>query len=256
MAETTKKQTTERSTPAKKPTTKTQRKPATKRKSTTKTQPAKKTAGKQATKTAETKTKPTAKAAVEQEPVQGIETLTVTAAQLMDICGLTGQRIRQYAEEGTMKRVVHGRYELISSVKAYIQSLKLQSKAKRRDDILPDQVQHIDTERAIHEHIKIEMSKIRLALMEGRVHKAEDIERVMTDMLMRFKSKLQAIPSQIAPTLEGKNKGQIKSLLDIEIEKALDELSEYDAEDFRSDDYIDIPDEEVEAVMSSGKKDA
>ena len=75
-------------------------------------------------------------------------------------------------------------------------------------------------------------------------------------LLLRFKSKLQAIPSQIAPTLEGKNKGQIKSLLDIEIEKALDELSEYDAEDFRSDDYIDIPDEEVEAVMSSGKKDA
>lgn len=236
MAETTKRMTAKRSTPSKKKQTPATKKPESKRKSNI--------------------SQPNPKQD-DVERVDGIENLTVTSAQLCDICGLTGQRIRQYAEEGTMKRVAHGRYELIPSVRAYIQSLKLQSKTKRREDLnLPDNVQHIDTERAIHEHIKIEMSKIRLALMEGKVHKADDVERVVTDMLLRMKSKLEGIPSQVAPTLEGKKKAQIKSLLDIEIAKALDELSEYNAEDYRSDDYIDIPDEEVEAVLNRGKEDS
>ncbi len=197
------------------------------------------------------------KAKSEPVPEQStIDTLTVTAGELSRICGVTTRRLGQYAAEGTFKRVSHGRYELVSSIKAYIATLKLGQKEKTKPGKVEDyndEVQDIDTERARHEHIKIKMSEIRLALMEGSVHKAEDVERVVTDMLARMKSKLEAIPAQIAPKLEMKKKFEIEDLLEIEILKALDELSEYNCEDYRSDDFIEIDEKEVmEAAERQG----
>ena len=38
-----------------------------------------------------------------------------------------------------------------------------------------------------------------MQLKENQLHAAEDIEAVMTDMLVNFKSRLMAIPSKLAP---------------------------------------------------------
>lgn len=40
-----------------------------------------------------------------------------------------------------------------------------------------------------------------MQLKERTLHSAEDIEAVMTDMLVNFKSRLMAIPSKLAPVL-------------------------------------------------------
>lgn len=187
--------------------------------------------------------------------------VTWTAGKMAKACSLTTRRLAQLAEEGTMKRVAHGRYAVIPSLIAWNKQLREQN-ARHEEiersygDFINDPIQHIDVERAKHEHLKTKITEIKLELMEGRVHKAEDVERVVTDMLLKMKSKLVAIPSQIAPRMEGKDKNEIENLLNIEIEKALLELSEYNAEDFRSDDYIEISDEEATAVMESEKENS
>ena len=184
--------------------------------------------------------------------------VTWTAGKMAEACSVTTRRLGQLAEEGVMKKVSHGRYAVIPSLLAWNKQLREQVRHNEEIDeelSIYDDVQHIDVERAKHEHLKIKLTEIKLELLEGKVHKAEDVERVVTDMLLKMKSKLQAIPSQIAPRIEGKKKAEIEELLNIEIEKALMELSEYNADDFRSDDYIEVSDEEAKAVLEDGKKD-
>lgn len=67
-----------------------------------------------------------------------------------------------------------------------------------------------------------------MQLKERTLHSAEDIEAVMTDMLVNFKSRLMAIPSKMAPVLCKKtDKAEIFALLKEHIDEALMELSDF-----------------------------
>ena len=67
-----------------------------------------------------------------------------------------------------------------------------------------------------------------MQLKENKLHAAEDIEAVMTDMLVNFKSRLMAIPSKLAPVLCKKtDKADIFALLKDHIDEALMELSDF-----------------------------
>ena len=54
-----------------------------------------------------------------------------------------------------------------------------------------EQELNYDEEHAKHEHVKTQITEIKLKLIQGQVHKAEDVERVMTDMFEKFKSKIK-----------------------------------------------------------------
>ena len=88
--------------------------------------------------------------------------------------------------------------------------------------------------------IKRQITEIKLQLIKGQVHKAEDVEAVMTDMFTKFRSKMTALPSKLAKKLEGKQRAEIQRILKEEIDNALVELSNYNAADFYSDEHIDI----------------
>ena len=85
-----------------------------------------------------------------------------------------------------------------------------------------------NTERAKLVRAKRKNEEYELQLKENKLHAAEDIEAVMTDMLVNFKSRLMAIPSKLAPVLCKKtDKAEIFALLKDHIDEALMELSDF-----------------------------
>lgn len=74
--------------------------------------------------------------------------------------------------------------------------------------------------------------------MKGELHKAEDVETVMTDMLIAFKTRIMNIPSKAAPILENRDATYIKDYLSNEITDALNELKDYNPKSFYSNEYI------------------
>lgn len=65
-------------------------------------------------------------------------------------------------------------------------------------------------------------------MKENQLHSGEDIENVMTDMLMNFKARLMAIPTKLSPVLCKKtDKAEIYKLLKEYIDEALTELSDF-----------------------------
>lgn len=180
----------------------------------------------------------------EKKEVEDIGDLTVSPKVIKEICGIGDRMVRQYAEEGVFKKSAHGKYMLFQSVKNYITTLKVAKVGENIKNGLGEEVKDLKTEQAIHEHYKGLMAEIRLQLIQGKVHRSEDVERVITDMLSKFKSKMQAIPSKLAPKLGERKRVDIQAILDAEIAGALLELSDYSPADYYSDEHIEVGDDE------------
>ena len=93
-----------------------------------------------------------AKAETESAKITNVDSLTVSAAVLGDIFGVSDRRIRQMAEEGIIVRMAKGRYNFQESVKNYILSLKLAVDTANQDN--PDGELNIEEEKALHERVK------------------------------------------------------------------------------------------------------
>ena len=83
------------------------------------------------------------------------------------------------------------------------------------------------SERAMHEKVKRELSELDLRQRQRELHEATDVEMVLTDMLVRIRTRLLGIPMAMAPRLAGLSKGKIADMLNKEIESALMELKDY-----------------------------
>lgn len=183
-----------------------------------------------------------AKADTDSAKVTNIDSTTVSAAVLGDMFGVTDRRIRQMAEEGIVVRAAKGRYKLVDSVKNYLLTLKLAAEGVGVE--LADGEINLEEEKGIHERVKRHISELRLQIMKGELHKAEDVEAVMTDMLASFKTRVMNIPSKTAPILENRDAAFIKERLTSEVTEALNELKDYDAKAFYGDECVENEDED------------
>lgn len=169
------------------------------------------------------------------------EQITVPSKTLEALFGVKDRTIRDLADKGIVARDSHGKYLFWNSAKGYITALKIANAGKvPQKPVDGEEILDWEEEKAQHEKIKRQITEIKLQLIKGQVHKAEDVEAVMTDMFTKFRSKMTALPSKLAKKLEGKQRAEIQRILKEEIDNALVELSNYNAADFYSDEHIDI----------------
>lgn len=169
------------------------------------------------------------------------EQITVPSKTLEALFGVKDRTIRDLADKGIVARDSHGKYLFWNSARGYITALKIANAGKAsQKSVDGEEILDWEEEKAQHEKIKRQITEIKLQLIKGQVHKAEDVEAVMTDMFTKFRSKMTALPSKLAKKLEGKQRAEIQRILKEEIDNALVELSNYNAVDFYSDEHIDI----------------
>ena len=178
------------------------------------------------------------------EKVQDISSLTVSASVLAKIIGVTtDRRVRSLAQEGIFVKAAQGRYKLMDSMHNYILNMRVANDAMKTHSELEDELD-LNSEKAKHERIKRHITELKLALMKGKVHKSEDVEAVMTDMLTNFKTKVLSLPSKLTPQLVNRDKSYILDLLTNEFTELLSELAEYNPADFYGKEYVDADDSE------------
>lgn len=158
-----------------------------------------------------------AKAETDSTKVTNIDSITVSAAVLGDMFGVTDRRIRQMAEEGIVARAAKGSYKLVESIKNYMLTLKLAAEGVGVE--LADGEINFDEEKALHERVKRHISELKL-------------QRMMN------------IPSKAAPILESRDATFIKDRLTSEVTEALNELKDYDPKAFYSDEYVESEEED------------
>lgn len=142
-------------------------------------------------------------------------------ARFLDV---SERRVRQLKTENVIQeyKAGTGLYDLIPTIHRYINYLR-----KRN----PESAENIDynTERAKLVKAKRLNEEYDLRIKEGDLHTSADIESVMTDMLINFKSRLMAIPAKLSPVLSKKtDKAEISKILKGAVDEALNELSDFD----------------------------
>lgn len=184
----------------------------------------------------------------EKLKVNDLTNVCVGSSVLQELFGVGDRQIRYLVEQGILERQSHGKYLFLKSVKAYITTLKV---AANKSQLSEKEYNELDLneEKAKHEYVKRQIAEIKLQLIRGEVHKAEDVEAVMCEMLARFKSQIESLPAKLAKKLEGENRTEIQKVLKEELGRTLEELSEYNPNDFYSNEHIEISDDEVEKLI-------
>ena len=152
-----------------------------------------------------------------------------TRSAIAELLNLSEKRIKQLTDDDTIKEFSHGHYKLWPTAKAYI--TYLQNATGSLD---------YNAEKANLTKVKREDAELSLALRHGELHRAADVEFIMTNMLMAFKAKLEALPHKILPLLvnamdSGSPPDEVLVILRKAIEEAVGELRDYAPDLFNSD---------------------
>jgi len=125
-----------------------------------------------------------------------------SAETLAAVLDLSVRHVRRLTRDGVLKLIrrdgKHPRYRLADSVQQY---LKHQKHYITADLSRPDDAYRAARTERMCPLAKIE--QIRVDEMRGRLHRAEDIEFCLTNMLTFMKQRLLAIPSRITRVLIG-----------------------------------------------------
>ncbi len=143
-----------------------------------------------------------------------------TAAAVAKWLDLSERRVRQLRDDKIITEYRPGLYNLQEVNHQYINYLRKNSPTEEQIDY--------NTERAKLVRAKRVNQELELQLRKNEVHTSEDVEQVMTDMLIRFKTRLMSIPAKLSPILsKKKDQTEIFKLLKAGIDEALEELSDF-----------------------------
>lgn len=179
-----------------------------------------------------------------------ISDIIVNTDALASLLGYTRQRINQLAKEGVLEKQAPGRWLLMKNVQRYIEYLRTGTDENDEEEA---QAKYWE-EKALHEKAKRETAEIKLAKLKNQMHDAADIELVMTNMLVTFRSRVLSIPDKVAPKVLGvTNLSEIADIINAELIETLTELSEYDPLMFAGGD--DDAEEDIEPISEDSQSD-
>ncbi|MDR1516126.1 MAG: hypothetical protein LBS45_10555 [Synergistaceae bacterium] len=152
-----------------------------------------------------------------------------TIAELLD---LTERRVEQLAQKKIIPKAGKGVFDLGPTVNAYVKYLHGVANGVISADKSEINQRYLQAQ-AEEREAKANMAKLELSVMRGRLHEAEHVRKIMTDMIVACRSRLLALPAKSATTVVTMtDPSEIASFLRGIVYEALDALSEYDAESF------------------------
>jgi phage terminase Nu1 subunit (DNA packaging protein) len=135
---------------------------------------------------------------------------------------MTPKNVERLTEKGILQKKQGNLYSLVEVNHAYIKYLR---------DRNPETEEAVDLneERAKLAKAKRLKAELELQVEKGELHRAEDVEKIMTATLINFKSRLSAIPAEEAEKLATMtDKAKIFIYLNDRIKEALAELANFE----------------------------
>lgn len=159
--------------------------------------------------------------------------MIVNQKELAACIGISSRRVRQLKESGLFESPPNVKgYRLESCVQEYIE-YRVNAEMGRRTSITKEEVQ------AEHEEVKKQISILKLRKLRRELHEASDVEFFLSDMLIRFHQRLDAMPEKLAIQISGESDiNKIIQIVRKEVDQACEELSEYDPDEIDSDAEI------------------
>lgn len=155
---------------------------------------------------------------------------------------VTVRRIQQLTQEGilTTVEIKEGnrtlrRYDLMPTIQAYIKYLSDKAYGREQKESVTDKEEEklqaeVDIKKA-----KAKIAQLELDELEGRMHSAEDVEAMTTDLCLAVRSALLSMPGQLAVDVaEATDAAEISEIIKSTVNDILEELSRYE---YNPDEY-------------------
>ena len=134
---------------------------------------------------------------------------------------MTERNVRILLDKNIITESAPGLFDLARVIPQYIEYIRKGGTEEETTDY--------NVERAKLVKAKRENEELELALKRKELHRTEDIEQVMTDTLIRFKTRLLAVPAKVSPILAKKtNQTEIFEIIKSATDEALEELADFD----------------------------
>ena len=158
-----------------------------------------------------------------------IKEMAVSQRQMSAALGLSTTRINQLLQEGMLvrdKSRTNGQLMLFDSLKNYFLSKRTGEDGEELNYTM---------ERARLTKAKRELAELKLGRAKGELLEATKVEESFTGLLTTLRKNLTGLPSKMARQLSGKSESEINRILAEEIDYALEELSNYDLGELKTE---------------------
>jgi phage terminase Nu1 subunit (DNA packaging protein) len=160
-----------------------------------------------------------------------------TSQVIAKIFGVTTRRIEQLKSEGVIKgQGKPTKYDLLPTIQAYIKYLSDKAYGREQKQSISElEEEKLRSEVALKKS-KAEAAKLELKELQGKMHKAEDVEAITTDHVLFVRSLLMAMPGKLAvDCAKCKTATEAAARVQQEVNYVLDNLAEYryDPEEYK-----------------------
>lgn len=165
------------------------------------------------------------------------ENLQSTQA-IAKIFGVSTRRVEQLKTEGVIKgQGKPTKYDLLPTIQAYIRYLSDKANGREKKETTAElEESKLRAEVTIKES-KAEAAKLELKELQGKMHRAEDVETIMTDHVLFLRSMLMALPGKLAVELAGNHTAPEQAdRVKREVYYILEQLADYkyDPDEYRA----------------------
>ena len=158
---------------------------------------------------------------------------TVKYDELAVVLGLSGRRIRQMVEDGILTRV-DGEINLANAVQTYI---KQSQRAFTDEDKKIEQAKR--KAEATLKASKAQVAKLEADELAGKMHRQEDVEAVMDDMVYTIRDALMALPGRLAvDCAAASTPAEASTVIRKEVHKVMNELANYEYDQAKFEERV------------------
>ncbi|MDR1353418.1 MAG: hypothetical protein LBK05_09070 [Treponema sp.] len=152
----------------------------------------------------------------------------VSTEELAQFVGVDPRRIQQLTQEGVIKKEPGdkktAKYDFVRNVHSLLQYYRQKSDSRRSSDS-----EEMASEKLKQISAKRKLEELKLAQLDGELHKASDIERLIGAMLTRLRINLLALPMGLSPILRDMDDTrEIAEKLDERLRRVMDEVTDLD----------------------------
>jgi DNA-binding transcriptional MerR regulator len=160
----------------------------------------------------------------------------VRIEDIAEFAGLSPMRIRQFENAGLIKSFKDGRTRLYDKWPTLL-AITNHYRERAEQNYNPETEKMADA-KLRQMTVKAKLAELKLAQLEGELHRPEDIERLIGAVLTRLRKNLLAIPMSLAPVLRDMDDTmEIAEKMDERIRRAMTDAAELDLEKLVEEEY-------------------
>lgn len=148
----------------------------------------------------------------------------VSPSEAAAVLRLTGRRIRQLTEDGVLRKV-DGGYILADLVEDYY-SNKYGGKTSTDESKLDLAMKKASVQLKAS---KAAVARLEAEELQSKMHRAEDVEEITSDMIFTIRSALHALPGRLAMNVAGVDTAaEAAQIIRKEVNLVMNELADYE----------------------------